>query len=788
MQKNSLLITVVGIIVVVIAAIGFLFFMHTIPATPTSTPTSISKPSTPTPTTSTSTSVPTISSSNIMTVTVKNISACVQDKCQEFCVCIEMRNPFSHSITITPCDFKLVTPSGDYTPAITPSTPKTVTLRPGCEINLTYQFYIPNSVKPEEIVFSCPSGIKSCVPFPKPIAYLSIIHLEYTTNDTELKILAYGPCLHCFKVWSGHTFYINFRVASYHKSLPVIIDGIESASFIKLNNSVVIPPECGSIVTIILQAPNESYYGNVTVKLLAFINTSWISITKATPICAKALAEENHLQGYTYILYNFTLTYDGPCYFIPLACNFVLKTNDGIFKGCSVYTGLSDCLPKEKMYEGVTISGLVGFKVPENAIPEEIYYEDGAGAKIVSLTTTQPKLFYSIICRVNIIKVTNYTNICIEFRCLNTRGISGEVSYFTLCIDNNNCVPFPLANITISPLSSIASCKNIIIPACSKREFKVGFEFPNFSYYGQLNITIYSGTPHFIKISIYNYTIDSADAQFYGHEGYKYVVFNISLIYYGPGKFCFIPCDFYIITTADKFNYSLDKALGCVYMSRETLYNDTMIHGHISFLIPCGAKPLEVVYIEAGAVQGNASITLSPNYVSRIQYIYTNLVDNGHCPCISGGILVHYSCSGGVIRNFAITNNCMLCKVLYGGTILNLTLVVYSTHPFYYVNFTITNITVNSPFIILKMSEYCHHDIWYGYNLYKFITILIEVPKGVSYLGDLNITIYVHRICSSSSSDVESTQTHEYHNRALLPTNEYSLLLLKDEINRLLRE
>jgi hypothetical protein len=62
------------------------------------------------------------------------------------------------------------------------------------------------------------------------------------------------------------------------------------------------------------------------------------------------------------------------------------------------------------------------------------------------------------------------------------------------------------------------------------------------------------------------------------------------------------------------------------------------------------------------------------------------------------------------------------------------------------------------------------------------------VPKGASYPGDLNITIYVHRICSSCSLDVESTQTHEYHNRVMLPTNEYPLLLLKDEINRLLRE
>ncbi|WP_148230321.1 hypothetical protein [Acidianus hospitalis] len=62
------------------------------------------------------------------------------------------------------------------------------------------------------------------------------------------------------------------------------------------------------------------------------------------------------------------------------------------------------------------------------------------------------------------------------------------------------------------------------------------------------------------------------------------------------------------------------------------------------------------------------------------------------------------------------------------------------------------------------------------------------MPKGASYLGDLNITIYVHRICSSSSSDVESTQTHEYHNRVMLQANEYPLLLLKDEINRLLRE
>ena len=791
MQRNSLLIAVVGIIVVVIAVIGFLFFMHTSPVTPTSTPTSISKPSTPTPTTSTSTSMLTISSSNIMTVTVKNISACVHDECQEFCVCIEMHNPFSHNITITPGDFKLVTTSGDYTPAIIPSsTPLAITLHPGCEINLTYQFHIPNSVKPEEIVFSCPSGIKSCVPFPKPIAYLSLIHLEYTTNDTELKIYACCNLPQYIKVWSGQNISVLLRICSSHKSLPVVIEGIESASFIKLNQTELIPPGGMSHVLLILQGPCESYYGAINVKLLALINGSWLNITKAIPICAKALAEENHLQGYTYILYNFTLTYYGPCYFIPLACDFVLKTNDGIFRGCLVYTGLSDCLHSEKIYEGVTTSGLVGFKVPENAIPEEIYYEDAAGVKILSLTTTQPKLYYSIISRVNIMNITNYTNICIKIYCINTRGISGEVSYFTLCIANNNGVPFPLANITISPLSSIANYKNMIVPAYTKYTLKIGFEFPNFSYYGPLNITIYSGTPHFITITINNYTIDKADAEFIGRQGYEYVLFNVSVAYYGPGKFCFSPYLFHIITSVGKFGYCKDCEVKFNYLYSEVLYNGTIIHGYISFLIPCTAEPLKIVYIEGGVIQGEANITLSPNYISRIQYISLSYTCNKSIS-LNAWILGYYYLHNGHLSGYCRTRLERYCKTFMSGNILNITILVCSHCRVKYLNFTITNITVNSPFIVLKICKNLYYKCFtFGcYYIFEVLSLIVKVPNE-SYLGNISITVYVHLDSSNNSADLGSIQhySHEYHNRVMLQANEYPLLLLKDEINRLLRE
>ena len=768
MQRNSIIISIAAVIVLVIVIFG-MFVIHR------------NSVSSPTPTSSSPVVVHRISSSTIesnisaseiiIKMQTKNVTALVESKGyseQGFYVCMEIYNPFPNTFNITPEDFKLVTSSGNYSPTFFnyECFDKSISLTPKGEVNVTYPFLIPSGAMPKFIVFELPKPIDKTftVNFTKPVAYLSVVKFGYTSNDTELSFSS-PSSYNYIQIWNGQSVKVNVTVNSLHKSLPIIIDGsnISDGFKSKLLQSLLISPGGSGTLDLLITAGNESYYGIVDVELLSFINSSWINISKAVPICAMALAESNHVQGYTYILYNFTITYKGECFFYPLPCDFVVKTNYGYFRGFSIYTGLSDCLQKEKVYKGVTISGLVAFEVPLRSILEAVYYEDSAGVKIIQLNTTQPQLYYSIITRINVVDVTNYTNINTFISPYNSLGISNENLTLYLTIENNNGVPFPIANITVCPYDIFNYMhKSFVIPSYTECKLVISVKYPNYSYYGPINVTIYSKVPHFIIIHVYNYTIDKIDAKICGYNGFKFVLFNVSITYYGPGKFCFNPRDFCVITDVGNFKYLQDDKVYFVFLRCETLYNSTTIVGYISFLISCPAKPIEVAYVEAGVLQGVANISVTPNYISKIDYINFNLIDN--CPCMSGGLIESYKIVNGHVQNLYLTQSMKCCKLFLSGEIINITFVIFTTNSTKYLNFSISNITINSPFLILNMSEHCLHCYCRGYHVYKFVSLIIEVPNE-SYLGNITITVKSHIIKSEEPSIIQGI--NYYNNNTL---------------------
>ena len=112
-----------------------------------------------------------------------------------------------------------------------------------------------------------------------------------------------------------------------------------------------------------------------------------------------------------------------------------------------------------------------------------------------------------------------------------------------------------------------------------------------------------------------------------------------------------------------------------------------------------------------------ANISVTPNHISKIDYINFNLIDN--CPCRSGDLIESYKIVNGHVQNLYLTQSMKCYKLFLSGEIINITFVIFTTNSTKYLNFSISNITINSPFLILNMSEHCLHCYCRGYHVYK---------------------------------------------------------------------
>ncbi|BBG25985.1 DUF4352 domain-containing protein [Sulfuracidifex tepidarius] len=747
---NKTITLIAAVIIVAIAVIGMVFFLHVPSSTaPTASSTSASH------TSSSSKS----SSNGFLTVQVENATALSENygvSGQGFYVFIQVHNELSRTLYLEPDEVKLVTSTGSYSPdffngAFQP----TLEVPPGDTVNVTYPFVIPFNSVPEKVeLVNSTLNLLTSVSFPSPKAYVSMVRLYYSSNDSEISTGNTGY----FKVESGKPYQVSVSVYSSHSSLPVLIDEVEGSPYVKLDSPVCITPHSYGTLNLTVNIPNESYYGTINLVFLSLINSSSISF-KATPINGEAIALENNEQGYTCLIYNVTLTYNGGSIFYPNPQDFVLITNLVSAKGT---TASFDALPNSGMERGVTVSGLVFFKVPAHATPVKLYYEDSDGIKVVSEPTSSPSIAYSLLSGINANVITSYTDVSTSVPLFfSSSGFTGQNVTLTFSVYDGNNAPLPLSNVTLSPGFQVLyqNVTGKIVPPFTTYDFEVVAKYPEFSYYGPMNITVYSGVPHFVTMKVLNYTIDSADAQAAGYNGEKYLLFNLSVTYSGPGNLYFYPQDIYLVTNQGVFqgaqNYD-NLILGSnQFLSSETMPTGDVIYGYVSFLVPSTAQPIQLEYNSSGELQAVTNINVIPNTVTRIEGASLNTT--------SSAVSCYFPSTPFTYSSY------------FSGETINVSMYFQSNN-----YFSIQGWKINYPFKIVEQGPTSAKPLSYGYDLQTWLVIEI---LNTSYYGSLHITAIVSSsqtpaFLNHSSLEIKSSLTIDH---SITARNSLNLNLLQTQ-------
>ncbi|BDC17479.1 DUF4352 domain-containing protein [Acidianus sp. HS-5] len=661
MNKLPIIIGVLAIIVVG-AILGIFLIYH-----PSTSPTT-SHSTTPTPTSSSTTSH--VTSEVSLTVSDINATGVAEYQGineQAYIVNVSVTNNLPSAITVNQNEFQLKTSSLLCSPKgfSTYSSRFSYKLLPGNKINITIPFIIPKGSVPECIVFSNSTLlVHVSTPFPTPYKAISVIKLHELSNDTELFA---STTSHSTLFLSGKEI-TTITVYSNHSSIPVeVFSAVTNQSHFKvyLKPTYLNPGGTETATLEIIPTSNTlSYYCNLYVTLLDRTNVS-VELTGCL-INAAPLTKLCNVEGYKYFLANVSVSYFSGNSFDLKPFDFYILTSDGTFRNCyscnrvlpSYIYDLSEyMLNATTITKGVSVHGMLVFKVPESAVPTKIVYKDFSGQTLFFVPVSQPvkNLIYIAHVYINFQTKIPYYSPGI---CINTFKFSGEECTFTYSFHNGCSIPLNISSIVgVSPsyfriISSNAS--NLIIPSCATGYFRITFQYPNESYIGDLNITIRLSVAHLLSFTVLNYTLDHASACRQSNNNMKYVVYKIQMKYFGPGKMGLCANDFILVTTEG--NYTLNRDCDLIpyncFLSEQSLTSGEVICGYVSFLIPQSATPMKLLYVDY-CCMGNANITLVPYLASYIQYI-----------CLVG------PCGIGVTNHY-------LGSYYYGCSVINITFSLY---------------------------------------------------------------------------------------------------------------
>ncbi|MQL56613.1 hypothetical protein GFB69_13185, partial [Acidianus ambivalens] len=617
MNKLPIIIGVVAIIIV--AIVGIIMIHPSITTSPTSTtPTESSHASSTTPPTTVSKTVSTSVALSASDINVTGLAESDGVRGQAYLVNVSITNYLSEPLVVDNSEFTLKTSNllcspkgfGDYNPYFS------YILLPGKTLNITIPFVIPPGSTPEYIIFQNSTlSIHVCVGFPTPYKAISIINLYILSNDSKISTTSYIGELSI----SGEKT-ITLSISSNHQSVPVEVYGLTTnQSFFNIYIKpvpVCLNPSSTVSTTLEIQPKSStmSYYCNVYVTLLDKETASvklagyLINATALTLLC--------NLQGYKYVLANVSLSYFANNTFNLKPYDFYIVTNDGDFQNCyTCYKTFFLCfyisklsnykLSSISMTKGVSVYGLLLFKIPENATPSKIVYEDSLGQIISCVPVNGYNESVSYISYVKVEFLTKFNEIYCRTIPIGGLEFSGNKCTVTFSIYNPYMAPINVTRIVGVCPKCIAiinsNISNYIIPKEKCGTFELTFQYPRISYEGELKVLVQITGAHVISINILNYTLDHASACRGNQGNMKYVVYKIQVKYFGPCQMALRECDFILVTNEGNYTMNLNSRdfdllpgycfLFCKYLTTGEVYCT-----YVSFLVPNSSTPIKLVY------------------------------------------------------------------------------------------------------------------------------------------------------------------------------------------------
>ncbi|MFP3203522.1 MAG: hypothetical protein RXR43_15315 [Sulfolobus sp.] len=743
MNKLPIIIGVIAIIIIV-AIVGIIMIHPSTTSSPTSsTPTESSHTSSTTYTTSTTTSK-TVSTSVALSVSDINVTGLAESNGvsgQAYLVNVSITNYLSNPLVVDNSEFALKTSNllcspkgfGEYSPSFS------YILLPGKTLDITVPFVIPAGSTPEYIIFyNSTLSIHVCVGFPTPYQAISVINLHILSNDSKISTSYIGElCISGEKT-------ITLSISSNHQSVPVEVFGLTTnQSFFNIYiKPVCLNPGSTESTTLEIQPKSStlSYYCNVYVTLLDKETASvklagyLINSTALTLLC--------NLQGYKYVLANVSLSYLANNTFNLKLYDFYIVTNDGNFQNCytcnkiffSLYISkLSNyMLSSILMTKGVSVHGLLLFKIPENATPTKIVYEDSLGQIISCVPVYEHNESISYISCVKVKFLTKLNMIYCKTIYINEFEFSGNKCTVTFSIYNPYLAPINVTRIVgVCPKCFAiinSNISNYIIPEEKCGTFEVTFQYPRISYEGELKVLVQITGAHVISINILNYTLDHASACRNYQGNMKYVVYKIQVKYFGPCKMALSPCDFILVTNEGNYTMNINTEdtdlipSYCFLPFYKYLVTGEVYCTYISFLVPNSSTPIKLVYA-CKCCMDNVNVTLTPHLVS---YVF-NVCIKYELPC--GKVCCLYHCTIG--------------KYYSPGSIINISFTAYR----YNQNLELIGVEPSTYFTLISHGQteaHCCLKSWIAVKLnnvsvYTSIYIVVKVISPSSATPKFNI-------------------------------------------------
>ncbi|BBG25965.1 DUF4352 domain-containing protein [Sulfuracidifex tepidarius] len=292
-------------------------------------------------------------------------------------------------------------------------------------------------------------------------------------------------------------------------------------------------------------------------------------------------------------------------------------------------------------------------------------------------------------------------------------GFSGQDLRVYFLIDNSGLSPFPVSGLQVHPPFTLVSdnASGETVPACTTDYFEATVKLPAEAYFGPLDLTVVEGTPHFISLTVDNYSVDTAYAEEFQYTGFTYLLFNVSSTYSGPGEFCLTPSDFSLVTDEGTYESSYSTPASSIfhYMSSVDLVSGETSYGYVAFKVPVGAKPMEIEYISSGQTQGTVKVNLTPSTVTTVEGVDVNSTSQ------VTAYLVNYPTG----------------DYLDGQTV-NVSVSLDCDSPF-----TVEHVNVYSPFTLISEGQTSPQETSSGYVLNTWVLVKVS---NVSYYGYIYLT------------------------------------------------
>ncbi len=507
------------VVVILVAVAGFLVLYH--PPSSSSSETSSATSSSPTPSTGSSSPSNSVSGSNGISMTVKDENITPYFLYQGFeeqayLVIVSVHNSRVNPIYVNGSSFFLDTSGGvenvSYLAAIDLSNQLgqgvssgiyddySTEVLPGQTATIELPFTMPIASTPEkvELVYG---GSTIYTSFPSPVSYISAIetvNMKFSGQHTDVSLTSISPLNYEGYNFSGQEVKVYFQVSNEGSS-PFQISSIQvSSPFTLLSDNasgVVVPAGSEEYFVANVKMPtDEAYYGPITVSVLQGTSLHFLTMNTTGYSLDTADAIDLGYNGFSYLIFNVSLTYSGPGELSLNPHNFVLVTNQGDYSA-SYGTPASRIfvyLSYEDVVSGESIHGSVAFRVPIGTKPLTLEY-NSSGQTIASVNVNPtPSSTVTYLNYVSANATSSYIDVSSNTPTVE-HYLNGEEINVSVQLESYS--PFTVNGVKVGPGFTLVSEGPTIPTNSSSSTYSytlntwVVVEVNNESYYGYLYLT-----------------------------------------------------------------------------------------------------------------------------------------------------------------------------------------------------------------------------------------------------------------------------------------------------------